>query len=777
LIIIIVTGNNKQGPKYGKISRKYKHLTKYFKTLKLGTSSDETVQKYKVTDYSDIMIGLDEVGDLDTLSTENYNNVKKQLLEEANRIIDMEPKFYNRVSRSIDHIELEFLMQYAKDVETGKRGSELEPEWQWVKNISIVYTWINGTDDALLERKAKYNGGIKKADNRDRCIDELRYSLRSVYKYLPWHTGTIYFVTPGQTPSWLDTSNPRIKVIDQEDILPKYTSNGEPVNPTFNSFAIEWFLDRIPGVSEQFIQLNDEYFFRRPVHPSFFFYGGGEGYINNEKVKEFRVRNKYKMNAKNAHNVKRSVQEEEEKYEDIQDEEEHYVHGVKIDKDIQELVARELKDADINKKRNVFLNKRNPIGVNDDGDEGEDEGDNVAENAGGDTVDDGNVVGDENDAGDDVANENVVGYGNENGEYNYISNEDIDDEDAEEAARLEREHRREQFLKNKLAHNGIKKSKAKIEDGGDVLDDGENPDNEVEYQNDEEQYEEGEVPDNEDEGIGIKPKDKIEEKIVLKNDDFTYNADGSIHIIRTEKVPTRKPYINKYIYPNAARHYRFPNVYLSDKFITLGFEKSRDTYENKNARWIDKFYGSMGMTNGVIAEDLGKSTLVNMLEHSPYVYNRDLFEMARQRYAQYLDLVIGHRFRTAMDFVPPYAQIYYLRNIASQPGFEEEFDKFYDSIYVHDVRTDADYNKRTRSILKYGYHIVDFEIKNKMIRFGAVFDDLERNARFFKELIEHKTLIFFNLNDDYNYPEAAQQFSEFMQFLFPEPSIYEKPGF
>jgi len=832
-----LSGGGSKGPKYGKISRKYKKkLTNYFKTLNLGQSSDETVKKFTVTDYSDIMIGLDEVGDLDTLSTENYNYVKKQLLEEANRIIDMEPKFYNKVSRSIDHIELEFLMQYARDVETGKRGSDLEPEWQWAKDISIVYTWINGTDDALLERKAKYNGGVKKADNRDRCIDELRYSLRSVHKYLPWHTGTIYFVTPGQTPVWLDTSNPRIKVIDQEDILPKYTSNGEPVNPTFNSFAIEWFLDRIPGVSEQFIQLNDEYFFRRPVHPSFFFYGGGEGYKNNEKVREFRVRNKSgKKNAKDAHYMKRSVEEDEDENEEIQVEEEHYVHGVKIDKDIQELVARELKDASLNKKRNVFLSKRNPIDVGDadGGDEGDDEGDNVVAHVDANAADDDNVAGDENDvdyddddAGDDnndddavggdednadyddvggdgnnadddgavggdennadyddAINENVVGYGNENGEYNYIPKEDHEEEDAEEAARLEREHRREQYLKNKLAQDGIeensgsKKSKVKADNGDDALDDGENPDNEVEYQQDEEQYEAGEVPDNEDEGIGIIPKDKVVEKIILKNDDFVYNADGSIKIIRTEKVPTRKPYINKYIYPNAARHYRFPNVYLSDKFITLGFEKSRDTFENEKARWIDKFYGSMGMTNGVIAEDLGKSTLVNMLEHSPYVYNRDLFEMARQRYAQYLDLVIGHRFRTAMDFVPPYAQIYYLRNIASQPGFEEEFDKFYDSVYVHDVRTDADYNKKTRSILKYGYHIVDFEIKNRMIRFGAVFDDLERNARFFKELIEHKTLIFFNLNDDYNYPEAADQFREFMQFLYPEPSIYEKPGF
>ncbi|ORX58418.1 hypothetical protein BCR36DRAFT_317719 [Piromyces finnis] len=703
-------------------------------------SNDETVEKYSVNDYDDIMIGLDEVNDLDTLSDENYNYVKKQLLEETKRMIDMEPLYYDKLTRSVDHLELEFLLQYARDVESGKRGSELEQEWQWAKDISIVYTWINGTDDALMERKSKYNGGIKKADNRDRCIDELRYSLRSLYKYLPWHKGTIYIVTPGQTPVWLDTNNPRIKVIDQEDILPKQTKNGTLVNPTFNSFAIEWFLDRIPGVSEQFIQLNDEYFFRRPVHPAFFFFGGGEGYINNKKVKEYRIR-KSKKNKNNNKDYlinmkKRQSQNEEE--EEEEEEEEHYVHGVKIDKDIQELVAEELKKVNSKEKRSEFIGKRNPINVEEDDEEGE--------------------VDDDIEAIDDDDNENYIPDSKQ---------------DTEENARREREQNRIKFFKDKGYHLDSKNNK------NDNIDDGENPDDENEYQNNEEEYVEGEMPDNEDEGIGIISKNKQSEKVVLMNEDFKYKEDGSISIFRTENIPTRKPYINKYIYPNAAKYYRFPNVYLSDKFITLSFEKSRSTFNNKNARWIDKFYGSMAMTNGVIAEDLEQSTLVNMLEHSPYVYYRDLFEMARQRYAQYVDLVVGHRFRTAMDFVPPYAQSMYLRLHASQPGFEEKFDQFYDSVYIHDIRGDDDSAnyKRKRSILKYGFHIVDFNIKNLMIRFGAVYDDIKRNNKFFKEIIKHKTLIFFNLNDDYNIPEAAEQFSHFMQILYPEPSIFEREGY
>lgn len=32
---------------------------------------------------------------------------------------------------------------------------------------------------------------------------------------MPWHRGKIFLVTPGQTPSWLNTSHPRIQVVDQ----------------------------------------------------------------------------------------------------------------------------------------------------------------------------------------------------------------------------------------------------------------------------------------------------------------------------------------------------------------------------------------------------------------------------------------------------------------------------------------------------------------------------------------------------------------------------------
>ena len=100
------------------------------------------------------------------------------------------------------------------------RGTSIEPEWEWVKNISFVYTWIDGSDIDLSQIKHKYNGGNKNVDSRDRSSDELLYSLRSLKKYLPWHNGTIFLVTNNQTPKWLNNEN--ISVYLTNEIIKKY---------------------------------------------------------------------------------------------------------------------------------------------------------------------------------------------------------------------------------------------------------------------------------------------------------------------------------------------------------------------------------------------------------------------------------------------------------------------------------------------------------------------------------------------------------------------------
>ena len=145
-------------------------------------------------------------------------------------------------------------------------GEPLEPKWEWVTNISIVYTWVDGADIDYADIKSRYNGGNRLFNNRDHSANELCYSLRSIKKYLPWHKGTIFIVTYNQVPDWLEiNNNSQIKIISHDDILPNH------IKPTFDSSTIECFLDKIPNISEIFIYLNDDFFVNNYIHPAFFF--------------------------------------------------------------------------------------------------------------------------------------------------------------------------------------------------------------------------------------------------------------------------------------------------------------------------------------------------------------------------------------------------------------------------------------------------------------------------------------------------------------------------
>ncbi|QTG80347.1 stealth family protein [Arthrobacter crystallopoietes] len=142
--------------------------------------------------------------------------------------------------------------------------------------IDVVYTWVDGGDPKWRAQKAEALSRIHMGelnqysanDERYRSHDELRYSLRSLDYFAPW-ISHIYLVSAGQTPDWLDTSNPRITMVDHEAIFP------DDALPTFNSHAIEARLHHISGLSEHFLYLNDDVFLGRRVMPDLFFEGSG----------------------------------------------------------------------------------------------------------------------------------------------------------------------------------------------------------------------------------------------------------------------------------------------------------------------------------------------------------------------------------------------------------------------------------------------------------------------------------------------------------------------
>lgn len=149
----------------------------------------------------------------------------------------------------------------------------MKEERNEIMEIDLVYLWVDGNDPTW---RAKHNVAVGRTesdastDGKGRYADndELKYSLRAVEKYAPW-IRRIFIITDSQTPSWLDTSNPKIKIIDHKEVI------SEKYLPCFNSTVLEHFICNVPGLSEYFLYSNDDMFINRPVSPSDFFTSEG----------------------------------------------------------------------------------------------------------------------------------------------------------------------------------------------------------------------------------------------------------------------------------------------------------------------------------------------------------------------------------------------------------------------------------------------------------------------------------------------------------------------
>lgn len=168
--------------------------------------------------------------------------------------------------------------QWQEAVNSGKVDiGDLDHLFDVAAPIDVVYTWVDGSDPVWNHERLKALGLPESEDAQEasthaarfRSHDELRYSMRSLEAFAPW-VRRIYIVTAGQTPHWLDTEHPQIRVVDHREIF-----TDPNVLPVFNSHAIESQLHHIPGLSEQYLYMNDDVFFGRPVSPSLFFHGNG----------------------------------------------------------------------------------------------------------------------------------------------------------------------------------------------------------------------------------------------------------------------------------------------------------------------------------------------------------------------------------------------------------------------------------------------------------------------------------------------------------------------
>lgn len=133
--------------------------------------------------------------------------------------------------------------------------------------MDAVITYVNGLDPVWQEQYARTVGLETLMKKRFRDWGTLKYLLRGIQEHMPF-VENVYLIVSGrsQVPEWADESN--LHIVLHEDIIP------EEFLPVFNSTAIETYMYRIPGLAEEFIYFNDDFFPVMDCCPEDFFQDG-----------------------------------------------------------------------------------------------------------------------------------------------------------------------------------------------------------------------------------------------------------------------------------------------------------------------------------------------------------------------------------------------------------------------------------------------------------------------------------------------------------------------
>lgn len=139
--------------------------------------------------------------------------------------------------------------------------------------IDAVLTWVNGNDPRLKAERCKYltsKGEDKLEDiaGPERFVqsNEIRFAVASIIRFAPY-VKRIFIITDGQDPDldgFIERNFPGCRVpvviVDHRTVFEGY----EQYLPVFNSLSIETMMWRIPDLSEEFIYMNDDFFFAGP---------------------------------------------------------------------------------------------------------------------------------------------------------------------------------------------------------------------------------------------------------------------------------------------------------------------------------------------------------------------------------------------------------------------------------------------------------------------------------------------------------------------------------
>ena len=118
--------------------------------------------------------------------------------------------------------------------------------------MDAVITYVNG-QDPVWQKSFETHAAVPAVAKHYRDWGTLKYLLRGIETHMPF-IRNVFLVVSGETqvPEWADRE--QLRIVLHEDIIPR------EFLPVFNSTAIEMFLHRIPGLDEEILYFNDDFF-------------------------------------------------------------------------------------------------------------------------------------------------------------------------------------------------------------------------------------------------------------------------------------------------------------------------------------------------------------------------------------------------------------------------------------------------------------------------------------------------------------------------------------
>ena len=226
---------------------------------KIGVNANNKIIKYnsdeKIKNENKIIWNLIKINEneyyIQNLYNLKYIEINELSLQCSNNIYDL----YNLSNERSNNFKFVFI-KMVDEAKIERKNIEIINN----ETIDVLIKYIDLSDKTL--KRGGINQIYKDADN-----EELRYSMRSIFLYMPW-IRKIFLLMPNDKVRFLKPAEEiknKIIYIKDKDFLGFDSANIHSF--TFQLYKLEKF-----GISKNFIYMEDDFFIGKPLNKSDFFY-------------------------------------------------------------------------------------------------------------------------------------------------------------------------------------------------------------------------------------------------------------------------------------------------------------------------------------------------------------------------------------------------------------------------------------------------------------------------------------------------------------------------